>query len=90
MPKTNVLALSEEEKDGVIFSNWDPLVISTRIMESLVHCIMMDNWAFCNIIFKKTLDLLGDFKSYIESCKLGIKGFGNQSVQSYDLIHLAV
>lgn len=88
--KTNVLTFSKEYKGGVVFLNWKPLTISTRIIGPLVHRIMADNGAFCDIIFKKTLDLLGDFNSYIKLCELGIRGFGNQLVQPYGMIRLAL
>lgn len=73
MPKSKLLAFSEEDKDGVAFLNWDPLVISAKIMGAVVHGIMSENRSFCHILFKRTLDQLGDFHNYVEPCEIGIR-----------------
>lgn len=83
---SNLLAFFEEDKGGVVFPNWDLLVISTKIMGALVHRIMIDNETFCNIIFIKTLDFLGNFNDYIEPCEIRIRSFRNQSVHPYRMI----
>lgn len=48
---SKLLAFFEEDKDGVVFPKWDPLVKSAKIMGATVHGIMIDNISFCNIIF---------------------------------------
>lgn len=91
VPKSNLLTFTEEEKEGVVYPSWDPLVISAKIMRELVHHIMVDNGAFYNIIiFKKTLVLLGNFANYIDPCELSIRGFRNQVIQLYGMIHLVL
>lgn len=96
LPNSNLLAFTEEDNDGVVYPNWDFLVISAKIMGVmvhhimvdnrafyniiLVHRIMVDNVAFYNIIFNKTMEQLGHFTDYIESCELSIRGFENATI----------
>lgn len=88
--KTDLLDFSKKDKGGVVYPNWDPLIICTKIMGVFIHQFMVDNGVFYNIIFKKTLDLLGNFTNYIEPCDLAIRGFRNQPVQPYGMILRAV
>lgn len=87
LPKT---AFTDEDRDGVVYKNWDPSVISSKIMGVLVHHLMVDYGAFCNIIFKKTLDQIGQFTNYIEKYDLIIKGFRDATVKPYGMFRLAI
>lgn len=65
-----LLTISKEDKDRVVFPNWDLLVIAAKIMGVTIYKIMINNSSFCNILFKKRLDQLGDFHSYVEPCEI--------------------
>lgn len=65
--RTNSLAFLDEDKHGVQFPNNDLIVISMKITVVLVYLLLVDNRSFCNILFKRALDQIRDFKDYIES-----------------------
>lgn len=59
-------------------------------MGTVVHLLFVDEGTFCNIIFKKTLDQLGDYKDYIQPCEHMVRGFGDANVKPTGIIRLIV
>lgn len=86
----NSIRFSDQDKVGVIYPNINPLVISTKILGVTVHRLLVDNGAFCNILFNSTLDQLDNYANYVEPCEHVIKGFRDATVKLYGIIKLAV
>lgn len=55
--------------------------ITARIIEVVVKQLLVDSGAFCNILFKKTLDELGDFVNFVESGEHMVRGFRDTTVR---------
>lgn len=67
----------------MVYPNVDTLVITTKIMGLTVHRLLVDNGAFCNILFKSTLDQLGNNADYVEPCEHVVKGYRDATVKPY-------
>lgn len=65
-------------------------MINANIMGTMVCHLLGDGVAFCNILFKKTLDQLNDFEYYVEPCEHIIRGFRDATVKPHNIIRLAV
>lgn len=74
--EVNSIQFREQDKAGLVYLNFDPLVIKTNIMGVKVHRLLVDSGAFCNTLFKKTLDEISDFTDYVELCEHVVKGSG--------------
>lgn len=74
----------------MVYPNADPLVIKAKIMGVTVHRLLVDSGAFYNVLFKYTLDKMGNFPDYVEPCEHVMKGFGKATMKPYGIIFLAV
>lgn len=54
--EANSIQFGEQDKTGIVYPNVDPVVIKGKIMGMTVHRLLVDGDAFCNILFKSTLD----------------------------------
>lgn len=73
----NQIKFGEQDKAGFFYPIVDPLVIKVNIIGTMVCHLLVDGGAFCNILFKKSLDQLGDFEDYVEPCEHVVRGFGD-------------
>ncbi|KAL8488627.1 hypothetical protein ACS0TY_024788 [Phlomoides rotata] len=75
--KTYPHMFTENDLNGILMPHNDPLVINMNIMGTKVHRLLVDTRSYANIIFRTTLDKLGNYKSYLEPCNHRILGFGD-------------
>ncbi|KAL8512877.1 hypothetical protein ACS0TY_019139 [Phlomoides rotata] len=68
----------------------DALVISANILGMAVDRVLIDNDCYCNIIFKKALEQMGNLTKFIKSCDIQLKGFCDTVVSAYKRIKFAV
>ncbi|KAL8492593.1 hypothetical protein ACS0TY_023980 [Phlomoides rotata] len=51
----------------MVYPKNDALVISVNIIGMTIDRVLIDNGCYCNIIFKKTLDQIGNLTKFIKS-----------------------
>ncbi|KAL8524782.1 hypothetical protein ACS0TY_014407 [Phlomoides rotata] len=68
----------------------DPLVINMNIMGTKVHRLLVDTGSYANIIFRTTLDKLGNYERYLEPCNHRIIGFWDIVSVPEGIIRIAV
>lgn len=88
--EANSIRFSDQDKVEMVYSNIDPLVITTKIMGINVHYLLVENGAFCNTLFKGTLDQLDNYANYVKPYEHVIKGFVDATFRINDIITLAM
>ncbi|KAL8483835.1 hypothetical protein ACS0TY_026502 [Phlomoides rotata] len=84
------LKFTADDLKGVLMPHNDPLVISINIMGTKVHRLLVHVGSYANIIFRSTLDKLGNYESYMQPCNHRILGFGDAVSIPEGMIRLAI
>ncbi|KAL8524280.1 hypothetical protein ACS0TY_014014 [Phlomoides rotata] len=88
--QSSPLTFITDDLKGVLMPHNDPLVINMNIMGTKVHQLLVDTGSYANIIFRTTLDKLGNYESYLQPCNHRILGFGDDVPVPEGIIRLAV
>ncbi|KAL8464668.1 hypothetical protein ACS0TY_034245 [Phlomoides rotata] len=79
-----------KDREGMVYPKNDALIISANIFGMVVDRVLIDNGCYCNIIFKKALDQMGNLTKFVKPYDTQLKGFGNTAVTSYGRIKLSM
>ncbi|KAL8520824.1 hypothetical protein ACS0TY_011397 [Phlomoides rotata] len=61
--QTCPLTFTKDDLKGILMPHNDPLVISKNIIGTKVHRLLVDTGSYANIIFRMTLDKLGNYET---------------------------